>query len=213
MLPFLIVNGYWLGVFGEGIGIGIYLLPTILCTLAATIVATAETRHTYPERFTPSTLARRIARIVPYVVINTGMLPHQVSAFCEGMFGPLNSEFERTPKTASITTQAGAGPRSAPVATRDPDLTKRYDVKVHWPYVLTEAFFVAYQLTWAVVFAIHGLLLSALGAAFVAGCVLALAYFYGDHAGKVCFVVDRATPGFAGSRRAGAVTLAMPSQR
>jgi hypothetical protein len=45
-----------------------------------------------------------------------------------------------------------------------------------------------------VLFTVDGLYLSALGAAFVAGCVLFLAFFYGDHAGKVCFVIDTARP-------------------
>jgi cellulose synthase/poly-beta-1,6-N-acetylglucosamine synthase-like glycosyltransferase len=185
VLPLLIVNGYWFGLFGTAAGVGIYLLPTILCTVAATVMASAQTRHTYPERLTKAVLTRRAGRIVPYIVINTGMLPHQFSAFCEGLFGPLHSEFERTPKTAAITTFTTQGTHPVPAAEH------RYKVKVHWPYVLAEALFVLYQLTWAVVFTSQGLYLCALGAAFVAGCVLALAFFYGDDAGKVGFVFDR----------------------
>ncbi len=69
--------------------------------------------------------------------------------------------------------------------------TKSYAVKVHWPYVLTEAFFVVHQLGWAVLFAMNGLVLCALGASYVATSVLYLGLFYGDHAGKVCFVLDK----------------------
>jgi hypothetical protein len=62
---------------------------------------------------------------------------------------------------------------------------------VHWPYVLAEAFFVAYQLAWTALFLADGLVLAALGTTYVAGCVAFLAYFYGDHAGRVCFVIER----------------------
>jgi cellulose synthase/poly-beta-1,6-N-acetylglucosamine synthase-like glycosyltransferase len=180
MLPLLIFTDLWFGALGIGAGIALYLLPTMLWLLAATTVASLETRHTYPERLTPATFRRRFARIVPYVVINTGMLPHQFSAFTEGFFGSLHSEFERTPKAASVT----GSPRS--------EAKRRYGVKVHWPYLLAEAFFVAYQLAWTALFLDHGLLLCAIGTTFVGACVAYLGYFYGDHAGKVCFVIDRA---------------------
>ena len=133
------------------------------------------------------------------------MLPHQFSSFAEGLFGPLHSEFERTPKAASVTTRSTvgapgehAGAAKAPqasdsgtVAAPAPTTKKSYTVKVHWPYVLTEAFFVVYQLGWAVLFATNGLVLCAIGAAYVASCVVYLGFFYGDHLGKVCFAFDR----------------------
>ena len=92
----------------------------------------------------------------------------------------MHSEFERTPKAASV----DGSPCS--------ETKRRYTVKVHWPYILAEAFFVAYQIAWAVLFLAHGSLLAAVGAAYIGGCVAFLAYFYGDHAGRVCFVIDRA---------------------
>jgi len=110
------------------------------------------------------------------------MLPHQFSSFAEGLFGPLHSEFERTPKAASITTNPAVwAPRSE----------KSYSVKVHWPYILTEAFFVVYQLGWVVLFATSGLVWCAISAAYVASCLVYLGFFYGAHAGKVCFAFDR----------------------
>jgi cellulose synthase/poly-beta-1,6-N-acetylglucosamine synthase-like glycosyltransferase len=180
LLPFLIFTELWFGALGPALGIALYLLPTVLWLLVATTVASLETRHTYPERLSVATFLRRLARAVPYVVINTGMLPHQFSAFTEGLFGPLHTEFERTPKAASVT----GSPRSRP--------KRRYSVKVHWPYVLAEAFFVAYQLAWTALFVADGLLLAAVGTTYVAACVAFLAYFYGDHAGRVCFVIRRA---------------------
>jgi hypothetical protein len=64
-------------------------------------------------------------------------------------------------------------------------------VKIHWPYVLTELGYATYQLMWAVVFASSGLMVCALGAAYLARSVAFVAFFYGDHAGKVCFVINR----------------------
>jgi cellulose synthase/poly-beta-1,6-N-acetylglucosamine synthase-like glycosyltransferase len=179
MLPLLIYTDLWFGALGAGVGVALYLLPTVLWLLVATTVASLETKHTYRERLSLATFRRRFARIVPYVVINTGMVAHQFSAFTEGLFGTLHSEFERTPKAASVT----GSPRS--------EGKRRYTVKVHWPYVLAEAFFVAYQLAWTALFLADGLLLAAIGTTYVGACVVFLAYFYGDHAGRVCFVIDR----------------------
>ncbi len=120
------------------------------------------------------------AGLVPYLAINTGMLPHQFSSFSEGLFGRLHSEFERTPKAASVD-----GDR--------PAVAKFYGVKIHWPYVLTELCYATYQLAWAAIFAATGLVVCAFGALYLAACVAFVAFFYGDHAGKVCFVIDRRT--------------------
>jgi cellulose synthase/poly-beta-1,6-N-acetylglucosamine synthase-like glycosyltransferase len=179
MLPLLILTDLWFGALGTGAGIALYLLPTLVWLLVATTVASLETKHSYPERLSVATFRRRFARIVPYVVINTGMLAHQFSAFTEGLFGAMHSEFERTPKAASVT----GSPR--------PKAKRRYAVKVHWPYVLAEAFFVAYQLAWTALFLADGLLLAAIGTTYVGASVASLAYFYGDHAGRVCFVINR----------------------
>jgi hypothetical protein len=147
---------------------------------------------------------------VPYVFINSGMLPHQFSSFTEGLFGPLHSEFERTPKTATVTTRPTSGAPSSDggstltsvppsvasarlgsnPATPTP-VTKPCAVKIHWPYVLTEAFFIVHQLAWAALFASAGLYLCAIGAAYMSASVLYLAFFYGDHAGNVCFIFPR----------------------
>jgi cellulose synthase/poly-beta-1,6-N-acetylglucosamine synthase-like glycosyltransferase len=180
MLPLLIFTDLWFGALGTGAGVALYLLPTVLWLLVATTVASLETKHTYPERLSVAAFRRRFARVVPYVVINTGMLPHQFSAFTEGLFGAMHSEFERTPKAASVTGSQRSEPK------------RRYTVKVHWPYVSAEVFFVAYQLAWTALFLVDGLLLAAVGTTYVGACVTFLAYFYGDHAGRVCFVIDRA---------------------
>jgi cellulose synthase/poly-beta-1,6-N-acetylglucosamine synthase-like glycosyltransferase len=185
VLPFSIFTGLWLGALGTGAAVALYLLPTVLWLVVATTLASLETKHTYPEQLSPAAFGRRFSRIVPYVVINTGMLPHQFSAFAHGLFGPLHTEFERTPKVASV----DGSPRT--------EAKRRYTVKVHWPYVLAEVFFVAYQLAWTVLFLADGLLLAAIGSTYVGACVAFLAYFYGDHAGRVCFVIDRARPATA----------------
>lgn len=199
-VPFLIYTDLWFGSLGFVVGVALYVLPTALWAVVATTMASLETKHTYDTRVTPATFRERFGRIVPYLLINTGMLPHQFSSFAEGLFGPLHSEFERTPKAASVTTPS---PTAGTVAVPAPTTTKSYTVKVHWPYVLTEAFFVAYQLGWAVLFVTNGLVWCAIGAVYVAACVVYLAFFYGDHLGKVCFAFDRRRlrfPAFANGR-------------
>ena len=188
MMPFMIYTDHWFGSLGVGVGLVLYVLPTALWIAVSATMASIETKHTYPGQITPMSVLAQLRRVVPYLLINTGMLPHQFSAFAEGLFGPMHSEFERTPKFASVTASSGPGEsrRGAEVTKR----TKRYSVKVHWPYLLTEAGFVAYQIAWIALFAVNGLVWCALGAAYMTACVLALAFFYGDHVGRVCFVVD-----------------------
>jgi cellulose synthase/poly-beta-1,6-N-acetylglucosamine synthase-like glycosyltransferase len=188
MLPLMIRTDLWFGSLGVGLGLMLYLLPCVLWIGLAATIASLETKHTYAERMTLTTFRRRIGRIVPYLVINTGMLPHQLSAFTEGLFGPLHSEFERTPKTATVT--SGTAPSGV---SADRTAKRAQIVKVHWPYVTAEVFFVAYQLTWATVFLAEGLVVCALGATYVASCIAYLVFFYGDHADKVCFVLGHAS--------------------
>lgn len=181
MLPFLIYSGYSLGALGGLLGLFVYLVPSLVWLGLSSTVASLETKYTYPEPLTTFSFLKRTARIIPQVIISTGMLPHQFSAFMEGLFGSMSSEFERTPKAATVTS-AGYKKSAAP--------KKRYAIKIHWPYVLAEVFFVAFQLTWAILFLHAGLVWCSLAATFLAACVLYVAYFYGDHMGKVCFVID-----------------------
>jgi cellulose synthase/poly-beta-1,6-N-acetylglucosamine synthase-like glycosyltransferase len=203
LLPFLIYTDHWFGTLGLAVGASLYLLPASLWVVVSATVASLETKHTYPGSITPSTFLGRLGRIVPHTVINAGMLPHQFSAFTEGLFGPLHSEFERTPKTASVTpTSSDTGPGERRVAARRAETGKTTDgVKVHWPYALTEASYVVSQFAWAVLFAADGLVLPAIGAGFLAACVVYVGFFYGDHAGNVCFILDRSRLRFFGPRR------------
>jgi cellulose synthase/poly-beta-1,6-N-acetylglucosamine synthase-like glycosyltransferase len=189
-LPMLVYTGSWLGALGTPVGLAVYLAPMTAWLTAAAVIASVETRHTYAERLTPRVLGRRITRVVPYALINTGMLPHQFSAFCEGLFGPLHSEFERTPKAATITAAAAteSGPPRREVHVVRP---VRPAVKVHRPYVVAEAFVVVHQLTWAALLATGGLLPAAVGSSLIAACILGVAHFYGDHVDRRWFVVPR----------------------
>ena len=186
VLPVLVYTGHWYGALSPVAGVAFYLFPSLIwLTLSATL-ATLETRHTYTEPLTVSTFLGRVARIIPNVVISTGMLPHQFSAFCEGLFGPLNSEFERTPKGAVVALQRSASATEVTAAAR-----RAYKVKIHRPYVLTEFFFCAYFVAWAALFASAGLIWCAMTTGYMASCILYLVFHYGDHHGKVLFVVDR----------------------
>ena len=60
-----------------------YVLPILTFQLLMAICASANTRHTYGrpghyESISLRSLCTRIARVFPYVIISTGMLPHQV---------------------------------------------------------------------------------------------------------------------------------------
>ena len=205
ILPFMMLTGHWFGTVGPAVGMAVYLVPSALWIGVAASAASMETKHTYPGAITPSSVLARLRRVIPYLAISTGMLPHQVSAFAEGLFGPMHSEFERTPKAASVTNgSVSPASRAAAPSTRKPDA-----VKVHWPYVLTELAFVAYQIAWIVVFAGQGMWFAALGAAYLGACVVALVYRYGDHAGRVLFVVERGgTPDHSPARNARRVRTA-----
>lgn len=216
LLPFLIHTGLWFGSFGLEVGAALYLVPNTLGAVVAAAVASLETKHTYRDRLTPAAFLKRLGRIVPHLIINTGMLPHQFCAFAEGLFGPLHSEFERTPKTAAVSTghlasaanlhaaQANAA-ASGPVsrmhtsgAVTRPALRAHVSggVKVRWPYVLTEGWFVAYQLAWGMIFAANGLVWCALGAAYLVACVVHLNLFQG---GELKRFASPATQGAGGS--------------
>jgi hypothetical protein len=200
--PFLIYTGHWFGALDGVAGPLLYMLPPILWAVVAASVASLETKHPYPGDIALVALGKRVGRLFPQLILNTGMLPHQASAFAEGLFGPLHSEFERTPKAASVTTRSHQGGTDAGTNATDPSrhaetsigppssARRSNSVKIHWPYVLAETFLIIYQLAWTVLFAWSGLLPYALGTAYIAVCVIYLGFFYGDHAGKVCFILD-----------------------
>lgn len=167
-IPMLIHAELWLGALGPAAGIGVYIVPSTLWLVLASVLASVETRHTYPGQSGFRELCRRLRRVIPYVVVNTGMLPHQACAFAEGLFGSMYSEFERTPKTASSTSPA-RGETSG-------ELTRQRSegAPIPWPCLTAELFFMAYQTAWAVVFLSHGLVWCAIGALGVASCVAAL---------------------------------------
>lgn len=169
LLPFLIYTNHWFGAFGAVWGLALYLLPTAAWLALSATLASLETRHTYDDALTPGRFLRRVARVIPYMVISAAMLPHQFSAFTEGLFGPMHGEFERTPKAASVTNKANLAAQAAQSA---PAAQKTYRVKTHWPYVLIELFFVVYQSVWAILFAAAGLIWCAVLSAGMAACVL-----------------------------------------
>lgn len=110
--PFAIASGLWLGALGGSVGAAAYLAPTVLWLGLATVVASVETRHTYADHGTPGALRRRLGRVVPYVVINTGMLPHQCCAFVEGCSDrcTASSSARRRPATALLVWGLDRGP-------------------------------------------------------------------------------------------------------
>ena len=172
-------NGWWLGTLGTGPALLGYFAPPLLFALLAGVAATAETRHRQGSH--RGSFARRSARLLPYLVINTGMVPHHFCAFVEGLFGPLHAEFERTPKTASVT--AEPGPPTPPhglapdIATSPQPVSSASGASARLrrrTYLGTEAAFCISQLGWIAFFVGEGMTLGTLGAAWVVSCVLLL---------------------------------------
>lgn len=194
MIPTLIQTDLWLGAFGPAAGIAAYVAPSTLWIIMASVLATVETRHTYPDLSGFRELGRRLARVIPYLIVNTGMLPHQACAFAEGLFGSMHSEFERTPKTAAST---------SPVRGETSGVTRprSYAVRIPWPYLTAELAFMAYQTAWAVVFLSQGMVWCAIGALGVAACVAVLFSRYGDHLGRRFFILPPPAPHLAGALR------------
>jgi cellulose synthase/poly-beta-1,6-N-acetylglucosamine synthase-like glycosyltransferase len=177
-LPFLIANGWWMGAFGTGAAVMAYLVPPLLFALLAGVLATLATRHGQGSH--RGSVARRCARIAPFLALHTGMVPHHFCAFLEGLFGPLHAEFERTPKTASTTTpatnaDAGPAPASASAAAvASTPVRPPARPVARKPYLVVEALFCGTQAVWMVHFAQQGLLWAVLGSVWVVGCVLTL---------------------------------------
>ena len=107
--PFLVWFGVW---FGELEPEGtrwdgwmlFYTLPMLLWLVLMCILATLKTKHTYAQPLTLWTFCgRTIGRLIPYLILNTGMLPHQLCSFMDGYLEDLHAEFERTPKKGDAT--------------------------------------------------------------------------------------------------------------
>ena len=176
--PYAVANAMWFGELGVGVGTVVYVIPSVFYMVFSTFVASSETRHTYDTRHTFKTVVQRMYRIAPFAFLNTAMLPHQFMSFNEGLFGSMNTEFERTPKTASV-----SGDKRT--------LNRQTKVKVHLPYVLAEIFFIFYNIAWAIVFARDGKWVGAACSSIVSLCVGSIFWFYGDHANRRLFVLPR----------------------
>jgi hypothetical protein len=107
----------------------------------------------------------RMARVVPYMILNTGMMPHHFCAFLEGMFGPLHAEFVRTPKTAA-TDRAG---------TASTTRTARPKARIKDPaYLKFELFFCLTLVAWAGFFVHAGQAFAAFWSLWILACVVGL---------------------------------------
>lgn len=185
LFPVLNASGLWAGVLGVPVAILVYLAPPLGFALFAAVLATLEARATYAGRAGRAGLSRlwRLGRILPYLAINAGMLPHHLCAFLEGLLGPMHAEFERTPKTAAISQavapavpgagETGKAPEPATAARARgaaPD-RRRWLRRV---YLLVEAVVVATQCAWTLRFLVEGNALAALGSGAVLACILGL---------------------------------------
>jgi cellulose synthase/poly-beta-1,6-N-acetylglucosamine synthase-like glycosyltransferase len=147
----------------------IYVAPTLAWAIVMTIIASLQTRRTYNREghFSRVRGLLRMARLLPYLVIQAGMLPHQVCSFLHG-FVVLGGEFEKTPK--------GGGKKG--------NLGK---VKIHY-YVFAEMVFLLIQVGWCCRFLLWWLddqsassLILALSTGYAVVAVVFVGFFYRDH--------------------------------
>ncbi|NJN53024.1 MAG: glycosyltransferase [Gammaproteobacteria bacterium] len=172
IFPFLIAHDLWIASLDARYGALLYLLPPLGFALFTAVAAARESTYTYSMNSLPNRadIATRFARVVPYLFVNTAMLPHHVCAFLEGLFGPMHAEFERTPKTAAVTaTATNSIPSTRPVASRSPK--PRLDRRA---YFAADLGFTAVSLCWATHFSLAGNYFAALGAAWLAACIAGL---------------------------------------
>ena len=164
VLPFLIATGMWLGAVRMELAVAAYVFPPLFFAVLAAILAANEARPTYALQGRNGWRARllRMARVVPYMILNTGMMPHHFCAFLEGMLGPLHAEFVRTPKTAST---GAAGASRAP----------RAKARIKDPaYLKFELFFGLTLLAWAGFFIHAGQAFAAFWSLWILACVIGL---------------------------------------
>lgn len=174
VLPFLIESGLWLGALGLQYAIIVYCVPPLFFALFAALVASHEARATYaPENHArPPAALVRLARVVPYMILNTGMMPHHFCAFVEGMLGPLHAEFVRTPKTAS--TIAAGAPDTPPGALPTAPKASRKRAIKDLPYLKFELFFNATLVLWAFHFLATGQGFAGFWTIWILGCIIGL---------------------------------------
>lgn len=164
VLPFLIATGLWLGALGMELAVAAYVFPPLFFAVLAGTIAANESRPTYAlqgRNGWPARLAR-MGRVVPYMILNTGMMPHHFCAFVEGMIGPLHAEFVRTPKTASV--GAGAAAKAARPKSRVKDPS----------YLKFEMFFCLTLLIWAGFFIHAEQIFAAFWSLWIFACVTGL---------------------------------------
>lgn len=118
VLPFLIASGLWLGALGMEYAVAAYVFPPLFFAVFAGTIAANEARPTYALQARNGWRARllRMGRVVPYMILNTGMMPHHFCAFLERMLGPLHAKFVRTPKTGAPPMPGAMPRRSRPIA-------------------------------------------------------------------------------------------------
>jgi hypothetical protein len=190
LLPALMYSGAWLGDSGVATGAAVYLGPAALWLLVSTVLASWETpdgAHRHPSM---RTLLSRLSRSIPYVCVSSSMLGHQFASYCEGMFGPLSTEFERTPKAATILTDDAPPDAMTSSSDRPAPLT------IRGPYLASEIIVTVTHLLWSFAFFRAGMTV-ATASSFVLALLSGIGVATYGHSLRV--LVRRVTP----SRRKG----------
>ena len=112
MFPFMVWFGCWFGELEEQNTLNgwmlFYTIPMLSWLVTMTILAAFKTKHTYPDPLSIwNFLPRTLGRLIPYMILNSGMLPHQLCSFMDGYLEDLHAEFERTPKKGDPSSKNG----------------------------------------------------------------------------------------------------------
>ena len=126
-----------------------------------------------------SIIQMTFTRLMAYIFLNTGMLPHQFCSFAEGLFENLHSEFERTPKKGNQTTgNVAASIHLLSSDVENPNKNKSGS-KIHW-YLWVEVLYSLYTALWAALFLYNRDYLDTLFFSFLSISVVYQLTQYGD---------------------------------
>lgn len=150
--------------WGMELAVAAYVFPPLFFAVLAGMIAANESCPTYALQGRNGWRARllRMARVVPYMILNTGMMPHHFCAFIEGMLGPLHAEFVRTPKTASTGAAGTSKAQRSTARIKDP------------AYLKFELFFCLTLVAWAVFFIHAEQAFAAFWSLWILACVVGL---------------------------------------
>uniref|UniRef100_A0A7S0MTL4 Glycosyltransferase 2-like domain-containing protein n=2 Tax=Pyramimonas obovata TaxID=1411642 RepID=A0A7S0MTL4_9CHLO len=160
----------------------LYVAPAMAWLVTMTTLATMQTRFSYnePDDFSNMRAMVRMGRLVPFVLINTGMLPLQACAWLEGIIlGPQTTSSDAVTRLTSILEEEEMATQFPAITLLLRRLFGRFKTKWNW-CMAVEALYAAYHIVWALFLAAQGYRVTPLLEVYAAATVLALMLYYGD---------------------------------